>query len=488
MSRRTLALAILLVTTLVASASLASRRQLGFLGGLADEWFLAGMNLRCFGTFGILPRQSDAVLAPGYPAFVAAALLALAGDPGPSAGVWTVADPFVARGISAVLSLQALVLAAAASSLFLFLSTRIRTELAFAAGLVLGTNPYSVALAGLLHYGVVHIFLLVAGSWLLQRAADEPRRPAWLFAAGCLWGAIALVRPIALILPPFVLAGLWLSWRGALRAALRGVALLVLGMALVVAPWSLRNQFAVGRLVPVNTEGWMALWGSSVQERPRDSEHSQWEGLYREEFLPIFSRVTGQAEYSRPTFIRFHDRLENAFRAEALANIAERPGVYLHNVMRSFLSFCLDLNFVLLRIFEAIQQPGVRMTQEWLRPGASFAALPADGLGTFKGFFHATSALAFAGFLLALLGRSRVVMPAMVLASIVAAHSLVYMDFMYYYVKMPFLVLLAFVALDALAALEIAVPGVAVRIRPGRWLAAALTALSLTATALVLLR
>jgi hypothetical protein len=487
MKRRHLALALFVASSLVACASLLARRQLGFLGGLADEWFLAGMNLRAFGSFGIVPGQPDAVLAPGYPAFVAAVLLAFAGDPGPSAGAWSLADPFVVRGLSAVLLMQAFALAASAALLFLFLSTRIRRELAFLAGLVLGTSPYSVALAGLLHYDVVHMLLLVAGGWLLQRAADQPARPLRLLAAGAAWGLAALVRPIALILPPFVLVGLWWSWRRALVPALRGAALFVLAMALVVAPWSVRNRFAVGRLVPVNSEGWMALWGSTVRALPRDAQHSQWEGLYRSEFLPVFSRVTGQAEYSRPTFIRYHGALESAFRAQALANIAAQPAIYARNVARAFLTVCLDLNSVVLRIFEAIQQPGVRMVQDWLRPGRSLDELPARGLGAFTIFFHAATLLAILGVPLALFGRARLVMPVMVLASIVAAHSLVYMDFMYYYVKMPFLILLAFVALDAAAELEFALPGGRARIRPARWLAVALTLLSLATTALVLL-
>ena len=76
-----------------------------------------------------------------------------------------------------------LLLAASACLLCAWLHERIGSALALLAALMFGLNPYSVILTGLLHYDILHIFLLIAGSWTLHRALVEAR-PARLLLAG----------------------------------------------------------------------------------------------------------------------------------------------------------------------------------------------------------------------------------------------------------------------------------------------------------------
>lgn len=107
---------------------------------------------------------------------------------------------------------NAVLLAAAASLLFIWLSDCFRRGVALVAGLLFGLNPYSVILAGVLHYSILHLLAVIAGCYLLHRAMRrEDGRPSWaLLAAGIAWGLATLIRPMTVILPPFVFGALLL--------------------------------------------------------------------------------------------------------------------------------------------------------------------------------------------------------------------------------------------------------------------------------------
>jgi Dolichyl-phosphate-mannose-protein mannosyltransferase len=110
---------------------------------------------------------------------------------------------------------------------------------------------------------------------------DRARAPRWL-APGLLLGALALVRPeyVAISLP-IALAVLarhgWGGWREGLVQA--GVVLA--GLALVVAPWTLRNAVALDRFVPVSTGGGQVLFAGSYLPSGGDPERVGEEVLER---------------------------------------------------------------------------------------------------------------------------------------------------------------------------------------------------------------
>lgn len=464
-SRRKAALGLFLLSLATGAWSLATHRQLEGLGGMVDEWFLVGLNLRVHGTLGIEAGRPDVVLAPGYPIF-AAGVAAL--SPAPEA----VTASYLGRSMGLLFVAQAVLLAASSAALFLWLSPRFGTAAALAAGAILGTNPYTVALVGLLHYDVLHIAFLVVGSWALQEAYDRREASSWLFGvAGLVWGAATLVRPVTLILPFFVGGGLLLVDRGRPRRVLRGASAFVLGMTLVVAPLTIRNHSLTGRWVPVNAEGWMALWGSTVRELGLHPNHYSWGELYADDFLPIFRRVTGETAYSRHAFIEHTLALDDAFREAALANIRERPRVYATNCLRSFAAFNLGLNSVLVRVFQHLQRTPVWPSQDWFAVGHSQDFLPRPVGTGIDLFFGLLTFLAGWGVVAAAIrGDPGVLAAAVVYACICAAHSLVYMDLMYYYAKVPFLLAFAAAALARLPK------------REGNWAATGLASLSLLLT------
>src|SRR3984885_5407771 len=108
---------------------------------------------------------------------------------------------------------------------------------------------------------------LLAGSVLAIFWAADARRthPArgWLLP-GVSLGALALVRPeylgVALLLGIVAFASRFKNDR---RAALAHAAILLAGVAVVVAPWTIRNIVALDRVVPISTGGGQVLFAGT---------------------------------------------------------------------------------------------------------------------------------------------------------------------------------------------------------------------------------
>ena len=110
-----------------------------------------------------------------------------------------------------------------------------------------------------------------------------PRHPRvrWLIS-GLLLGALALVRPeyiaIALPIAVVVLARRgWAGWRECAQDAL----VLLVGLVVIVAPWTVRNAVALNRFVPVSTGGGQVLFAGSYMPSGGDPERVGEEVLER---------------------------------------------------------------------------------------------------------------------------------------------------------------------------------------------------------------
>ena len=108
----------------------------------------------------------------------------------------------------------------------------------------------------------LHTPLLVAALWLLATEADTgdraPRR-GWVALSGFLLGLSGLARSVSTAfvpLPALWRAGLAGSRRDGVRAAL----LLVLSAAAAILPWTARNVFVIGDLVPVESISAYNFW------------------------------------------------------------------------------------------------------------------------------------------------------------------------------------------------------------------------------------
>ncbi|MFV9507391.1 MAG: glycosyltransferase family 39 protein [Oscillochloridaceae bacterium umkhey_bin13] len=121
-------------------------------------------------------------------------------------------------------------------------------------------------------------FSLVGHLWLLVRWRDawqagQPGAWRWLIGAGLVLGYGALTRSPALYGAVFSLilvlwetrsAGLWRPW--ALRFGIAALAMLI-PMAAMVAPWTLRNYLLYGQLILVDNTGPVNLWLALQEQR-----------------------------------------------------------------------------------------------------------------------------------------------------------------------------------------------------------------------------
>ncbi len=121
---------------------------------------------------------------------------------------------------------------------------------------------------------------VVAMLWADASGARVHAR-GWL-VPGLLLGALALVRPeyLAISLPIAVVVfarGGRADWRAGLVQAL----VMLVGLALIVVPWTVRNEVALGRFVPISTGGGQVLFAGSYMPSGGDPERVGAEVLER---------------------------------------------------------------------------------------------------------------------------------------------------------------------------------------------------------------
>lgn len=462
MSRRRISLGMVVfaATLVVAGGSVAGLRQLGYMRGLADRWLALGLNLAADHVFG---NGSEATVfkPPGYPLFVSTVLVLTLGPPARAdaparfpnsselAGLSVPYEAsYVERAARVVYWSHAIALALAASLLFLWLSESLRESVALAGSLLFGLNPYSVILVGMLHYSVLHLFTLIAACYLLDRALrGEPWSTRMLIAAGVAFGVATLVRPVTLILPPFVFVALLLRSGFSWARSLRAVCFFTVGMILPIAPWTARNHVVSGRVIPVNAQLWMNVWAATARPVDIQPNHYRWKAL-RDRWMLILKRVPAQRLQTDPESIADNLAMEAELRDVSLRNLGRRPGVYAQNVLRSFLTFNLHINSVVVQVFQYLQTPGA-VIKDWYWPGDPQDFHAPRASRAFAGLVSVLTLLGAAGLALAAWKRDPTVLaPAAVYACLLVAHSLTWMDLMYYYVKLPLLFAFAFFFVD----------------------------------------
>jgi hypothetical protein len=175
--------------------------------------------------------------------------------------------------------------------------------------------PYGVVIDSSLVEHVLYAPLAVLALLLVLAARDDgasPVRAAW---AGAVAGLAVLTRVTFGLALPFLAFALLLRRGGVLRAAL-----LTIAVAIVVAPWMIRNHAAVGRFT-VGTDGGRALWLSNA---PGTFDHYPAESIDRTEVELLVHLDAGR---SRALRAAADDEVaqDALFRTMAFENIAARP-------------------------------------------------------------------------------------------------------------------------------------------------------------------
>jgi hypothetical protein len=300
-----------------------------------EDHFEIGQNLRSTGALTIDDVPS-LIRPPGFPAFVAASL-------------W-IGDVFSARKDTTdkrdpdrdrhtVVSAQCILLGAMAAALFLWASLCGGSVAAAGIAFTAALNPYSLALANLASYHFLFVVLTLfatLGLLLLRRSRSSAPASA---GVGILWGLTSLVKPVALIVPVFVVP--LMLFRLPRRTAIKSIALIAVGMILVVGPYVGRNTLIAGQPF-VTAQGGYAFWGTSIEKMDPHQPFLVWQPIWWKYGMPIFTKVTGSEQYSERLINAFAVPLNAEFSKEARQNILAAPGIYLYNVFRNFVSFNLD--------------------------------------------------------------------------------------------------------------------------------------------------
>ena len=231
--------------------------------------------------------------APGYPAFLAA----IGAGRAPVSSVTVVVD--VAQAFVGAIGI-----------VFVALLTRVvagNTAAVWSARIA-AVYPPLVWVAGYAMSEALFWPMALAAVWLLETTRRSPRPFRWALATGAVVGLSILVRPGHVLFVPFALLalnGLRLPRnRGTLTATAATAAAFLLGIILVVGPWTARNVVHHGRFLFVASDGGVTFWtgnhplaigegdmaANPVLKLDNHRLRAEHPGLTEEELEPIFYR------------------------------------------------------------------------------------------------------------------------------------------------------------------------------------------------------
>ena len=407
------------------------------MDGMAEEYYFLGVNIIKYGGMYLDDRTPVFSRPPGYPVFLAGVLTA-----------WDTVENILAPekirtiddSIAVIYLSQGILLALSTAILFLWISEHFSLRNSFLTAILFGCNPYLIILIGLLHYSILHIFSLIVSCYALSSAVStRPVLHPRLIGAGVLWGLTTLIRPVTLILPFFAVFLFLNRSRPACSTALRYTVIFTLGMLIVILPYTLRNYHLTRRIIPVNAQAGIAFWGGTVRELPRDPNHYRWWGIWYPDGQQIYSKVTGKPRYDVVTYIRDNLALEDALKEDAIRRFLRRPQIYFYNVFQNALTITVDINSIFIKIFQALQTPGRTFDNRWLKIYNPQNFAPDGMQNLFKVFFHLISLTGLFGIAWAMKDRDPFLLaPGLVFLCFLTAHSITFMDLMYYYFKLPF--------------------------------------------------
>lgn len=209
---------------------------------------LLAQNLAAGYGYCFVPGRPSLLRAPLYPLFLAG-LYALFG-----------------HHYTVVLGVQALV-GGLSTLVVVMLGQRLFGEVAspVVAGCLFACHPLLIFATGLLYSETFYLFLLLLFTFSCLKMVGALGRKGWAVVTGVLLGANVLMKPNLLLFPLALVLWLWFALRHFRRALVLG-GLVALAMAAVVLPWTLRNYWVSGALVPVSANLGLNLWQGNHPE------------------------------------------------------------------------------------------------------------------------------------------------------------------------------------------------------------------------------
>jgi hypothetical protein len=495
---------LLLITLSINSYSIKYNNQLETMGGLAEEYFLIGLHLFQTGTLCLNNEypSTSVFRPPGYSFFIGTVIKIWGGIThyeGALQGTIKEINPEVLKKTNnAVYFAQALLLSLSTVVLYIWLSTYISLNISFIISLLFGCSPYMIIMTGLLHYEILHIFLIVISTFSLIYITDKHSDSSWkMMLPGILWGLSTLTRPITLILPVFVFLLFCILFKNSKKKIIELILLFIFGMSIVILPYTIRNYSITKEFIPVNAQSGVALWGGTVTKLERSPNHYRWWNIWYVYGCPIYYRIINPNDdhTCAVNYISQAVSLDREFKKEAIHNISQRPMVYLYNVIDNFITINLDINSIIIKLFQAKQNTykDKQIEKQWFDVGNPQTFYPSGGQTVFEVFIYLLELFSLLGIIIFikkvyityyssgnpikpetsdlkihmkrkmrremklkmakqkpattynelsesfLLENTYFLIPIIIYITLCIAHSITYMDLMYYYFKVPFL-------------------------------------------------
>jgi 4-amino-4-deoxy-L-arabinose transferase-like glycosyltransferase len=316
-------------------------------------------------------------------------------------------------------------------------------ETGIVSGTILAVYPPLIYLSGVFYAECLLIFWGAVGVYLAVRCLQPGTSAGWGLATGAALGLATLTRSTLVVWIPMVcIAWLWKSasvWRTRLPLC----AALLVGSAVMIVPWTVRNYFTFHCLVPVNSGFGEVLWRAN-NPFSTGLDHSDWDlfpddELWNERLarLPAEERSAVEAQYKgfRAEFTALTERLQDSTLAcdhllgpRAIRYIATHP-------LQTFVRCCRRL-----RILFSAFSPTVSSNEHTVGPYKLVAALS----------FYPILILAACGMVLGLWRWREVALPYLLIASVMAMTSLLALQTRYRLPVDPYLALFASYALTRL--------------------------------------
>jgi 4-amino-4-deoxy-L-arabinose transferase-like glycosyltransferase len=425
--------------------SIKKNRQFELMGGMAEEYLALGVNMYYTGTFYLTDtiKTPFAFRPPGYVKYLDLVLTTYGGML-PKNYQFHSREEFdqqKAKVLNAVYISQCLLIALSSLILFFLLSGYSGIVTAFILSLIFGINPYLIILAGLVHYETLHIFMILLSTWLLQLAFVRKKSYLiYLFLAGVSWGVATLVRPVSLILPALFAVMLLLYFRRNWKKSLLYFSVFTITFIGTIAPYTYRNYKLLHRFIPVNAQSNIVFWASSKQSLPLDANHYRWWQIWYPDGEEIYNKITGTTGYQTTLYAAHVLEFEDLFHERFKENIASHPMTYIGNVCKNFLLLNFGMNAVFIKMFQYQQDHSGEINKQWLETGNKQDFYPDSAMDSFSFLILLLTIFSIAGIILALRQNDKLIyIPLLAFSTIVIAHSITYMDLMYYYVRIPFL-------------------------------------------------
>lgn len=177
--------------------------------------------------------------------------------------------------------------------------------------------------------------MAVAASLVWSMEADRPFR---FLLVGFTVGLSALIKPVVMLLTPFIGVVMLLRAPSSWKRVIRNTTLMVVGFVVLVSPWSLRNYLVTGQFIPLATGGGYSMWvGNNLTGDGREDDELDQQTLTR--FMEERRAISSYFDTTRN--ISFEE--DRAFMRSAMESIANHPWESFTLTFKKLYRFWFDI-------------------------------------------------------------------------------------------------------------------------------------------------